>query len=253
VLAALRRPEAGLEEVILARGLKASWLTEVRRLSQARMVRLRVRDRTFLDRLCGTTHHQGIAARRAPYEYKKLPELLDSLPSLSEPPLLLAVDGLTDPMNLGNLCRSAVAAGAHGLIIPKDRCVGVTPTVVKAAAGALEFLPVYRVTNLAKSLRLLKDAGLTVIGTDAQAPLSLYDADLSQPLVLVIGGEDKGLRPLIRRHCHLLVAIPLAPTEISSLNAATAGAVALFESRRQRTRLKSPCAEDTPQSLGPRR
>jgi 23S rRNA (guanosine2251-2'-O)-methyltransferase len=137
-------------------------------------------------------------------------------------------------MNLGNLCRSAGAAGAHGLIIPKDRAVGVTPAVAKAAAGALEYLTVYRVTNLADCLKRLKEAGLTVVGTDAQAPASLYDTDLTGPLALVIGSEDKGLRPRVRQQCDLMAAIPLSASGIGSLNAATAGAVALFEARRQR-------------------
>jgi 23S rRNA (guanosine2251-2'-O)-methyltransferase len=137
-------------------------------------------------------------------------------------------------MNLGNLIRSALAAGAHGIIIPRDRAVGATPAVAKAAAGALEYLPIYRVTNLADTLSRLKDAGLAVAGTEAQAPQTIYEADLAQPLVLVIGSEDQGLRPRVRQMCDLLVSIPLARPEIGSLNAAAAGAVALFEVRRQR-------------------
>jgi 23S rRNA (guanosine2251-2'-O)-methyltransferase len=137
-------------------------------------------------------------------------------------------------MNLGNLCRSAHAAGAQGLIIPRDRAAGVTPAVAKAAAGSLEYLAIYRVTNLADCLGKLKDTGLTVIGTAAEADISLYDLDLTGPLALVIGSEDKGLRPRVRRHCDLVAAIPMATPEVGSLNAATAGAVALFEARRQR-------------------
>jgi 23S rRNA (guanosine2251-2'-O)-methyltransferase len=112
--------------------------------------------------------------------------------------------------------------------------VGVTPAVAKAAAGALEYLPVYRVTNLADCLARLKEAGLIIVGTDAGAAQSLYQADLTGPLVLVVGGEAKGLRPRVRRQCDLVLAIPQVAPEIGSLNAATAGAVALFEIRRQR-------------------
>jgi 23S rRNA (guanosine2251-2'-O)-methyltransferase len=234
VLAALRRAESPLEEIMVAQGAGGKWLHEVRQLAQAAGVRLRVQDRAALDRLCGTSNHQGIAARRAAYAYRSQDELLDLLPHLPEPALLLAADGLTDPMNLGNLCRSALAAGAHGLIIPKDRAVGVTPTVAKAAAGALEYLAVYRVTNLADTLSRLKEAGLAIIGTDAGAPQSLYEADLTQPLAMVIGSEDKGMRPRVRRQCDLILNIPLAAPQIGSLNAAAAGAVALFEARRQR-------------------
>jgi 23S rRNA (guanosine2251-2'-O)-methyltransferase len=236
VLAALRQADCPLEEVIIARGAGGRWLIEVRRLARAAGVRLRLTERAALDRLAGTPHHQGILARRAGYDYRSQEDLLEHLSGLTEPALLVAADGLTDPMNLGNLIRSALAAGAHGLIIPKDRAAGVTPTVAKAAAGALEYLTVFRVTNLADTLARLKEAGLTLIGTDAQAPQSLYDSDLTGPLVLVIGSEDKGLRPRVRKQCHLILSIPLNAPEIGSLNAATAGAVALFEVRRQRMR-----------------
>ena len=191
-------------------------------------------ERAVLDRVCGTPNHQGIAARRGSYVYRGLAELLDDLAILTEPALLVAADSLTDPMNLGNLCRSAFAAGAHGLIIPKDRAAGVTPVVAKAAAGALEYLTVYRVTNLADCLGRLKEAGLTIVGTDAASSQSIYDTDLTRPLALVIGSEDKGLRPRVRKQCDLVVSIPMAAPEIGSLNAATSAAVALFEARRQR-------------------
>jgi len=234
VVAALRQPDTPLEEVIVAQGAGGQWLHEVKRLARAAGVRLRLQERTVLDRLCGTQNHQGILARRGSYVYRDLGALLDDLAGLKEPALLVAADSLTDPMNLGNLCRSALAAGAHGLIIPKDRAAGVTPVVAKAAAGALEYLPVYRVTNLADCLGRLKDAGLVIVGTAADAPQTIYDTDLTQPLALVIGSEDKGMRPRVRQQCDLVVSIPMAAPEIGSLNAATSGAVALFEARRQR-------------------
>jgi len=234
VLAALRQTDSNLEEVVIALGTRGHWLGEVRRRARAAGVRLRELERPALDRIAGTPHHQGILARRGAFAYRAETELLESIPILMEPPLLVAADGLTDPMNLGNLSRSAYAAGAHGLIIPRERAAGVTPAVLKAGAGALEFLPLYRVTNLADCLQRLKDAGLTIVGTDARGEQSIYDADLTGPLTLVIGSEDKGLRPRVRRQCDLLVAIPMARPEIGSLNAAAAAAVALFEIRRQR-------------------
>jgi 23S rRNA (guanosine2251-2'-O)-methyltransferase len=234
VLTALRQADNPLEEVIVAQGAGGKWLDEVRQLARAAGVRLRIQERAALDRLCGTGNHQGIMARRGSYAYRTESELFDMLDGLTEPALLLAADGLTDPMNLGNLCRSAFAAGVHGLIIPKDRAVGVTPTVAKAATGALEYLPVYRVTNLADCLDRLKDARLMIIGTAADSPQTIYDADLTQPLALVIGSEDKGLRPRVRKQCDLIVSIPMAAPEIGSLNAAASGAVILFEARRQR-------------------
>jgi|UniRef100_A0A7V6DQB8 23S rRNA (guanosine2251-2'-O)-methyltransferase len=234
VLAALRRGNASLEEILVAGGLGGRCLAEARNLARAQGLRLKQVPRSALDRLCRTANHQGIAARRGAFAYLELEELLGRLAALREPALLVVADSLTDPMNLGNLCRSALAAGAHGLIIPKDRAAGVTPTVIKAAAGALEVLPVCRVTNLAETLMRLKEADLWVAGADAGADQSLYEADLTVPLALVIGGEDTGIRPRVRRQCDMVLAIPLASEAVSSLNAAAAGAVALFETRRQR-------------------
>ena len=234
VLAALRQKGSPLEEILVAEGLGGRTFAEVRDLARSAGVRLKQVPRAALDRLCRTANHQGVAARRAVFAYQELEELLAGLAGLPEPALLVVADSLTDPMNLGNLCRSALAAGAHGLIIPKDRAAGVTGAVIKAAAGALEFLPVCRVTNLAETLKRLKEDNLWVVGAEAGASQSLYNADLTVPLTLVIGGEDTGIRPRVRQQCDLLVAIPFASQAVSSLNAASAGAVALFEIRRQR-------------------
>jgi 23S rRNA (guanosine2251-2'-O)-methyltransferase len=237
VLAALRRKEGPLEEILVAEGLGGRTFSEVRELARNAGVRLKQVPRSALDRLCRTANHQGLAARRAVFAYQELEELLEKLAGLREPALLVVADSLTDPMNLGNLCRSALAAGAQGLIIPKDRAAGITPAVIKAGAGALEVLPVCRVTNLAETLIRLKEADLWVVGADAGATQSLYETDLTMPLALVIGGEDTGIRPRVRQQCDLLVAIPFASQAIGSLNAASAGAVALFEIRRQRLAL----------------
>jgi 23S rRNA (guanosine2251-2'-O)-methyltransferase len=240
VLAALRQQDTPLEEILVAEGLGGRIFSEVRDLARVAGVRLKQVPRSALDRLCRTANHQGLAARRAVFEYQELEELLAGLVGLKEPALLVVADSLTDPMNLGNLCRSALAAGVHGLIIPKDRAAGVTPVVIKAAAGALEVLPVCRVTNLAETLKRLKEENLWVVGAEAGASQSLYDADLTMPLALVIGGEDTGIRPRVKQQCDLLVAIPFASEAVSSLNAAAAGAVALFEIRRQRLAKAKP-------------
>jgi 23S rRNA (guanosine2251-2'-O)-methyltransferase len=234
VLAALRQKSAPLQEILVAEGLGGKTVSEVRDLARHAGVRLKQVPSAALDRLCRTANHQGLAARRAEFAYQDLEALLEKVAGLTEPALLVVADSLTDPMNLGNLCRSAVAAGANGLIIPKDRAAGVTAAVIKAAAGALEALPVCRVTNLADTLMRLKEAGLWVVGAEAGAPQALYDADLTMPLALVIGGEDTGIRPRVSKQCDLLLSIPLATRAVSSLNAAAAGAVALFEIRRQR-------------------
>jgi 23S rRNA (guanosine2251-2'-O)-methyltransferase len=234
VVAALRQGKTPLEEVLVAEGVGGKFFSEVQGLARAAGVRLKQVPRPALDRICRSANHQGVAARRAVFAYQELEDLLEGLADREEPALLVVADSLTDPMNLGNLGRSALAAGVQGLILPRDRAAAVTPAVMKAAAGALEVLPVCRVTNLATTLMRLKEAGLWVMGAQAGAPQSLYDADLTVPLALVVGGEDTGIRPRVRQQCDLLLAIPMASEAVSSLNAATAGAVALFEIRRQR-------------------
>jgi 23S rRNA (guanosine2251-2'-O)-methyltransferase len=234
VLAALRQRGEAIEEIFIAQGTGGAWLQEVRSLAGKNGVRLRIYERTALDRFSRTTHHQGIIARIGGYHYVSEDELLDRLQTASDPPLIVIADSLQDPMNLGNLIRSAAAAGAHGLILPKDRAVGITPTVVKAAAGALEYLPIARVTNLTELLKRLKDKGLWALGAEAGASQSIYQADLTLPLALVVGSEGQGMRPRVRKECDLLLSIPMASLGVGSLNAATAGAVFLFEIRRQR-------------------
>ncbi|MDP2798441.1 MAG: 23S rRNA (guanosine(2251)-2'-O)-methyltransferase RlmB, partial [Deltaproteobacteria bacterium] len=139
-----------------------------------------------------------------------------------------------DPQNLGSLIRSGHAAGIQGVVIPKDRSAQVTGTVEKVAAGALTYVPVAKVTNIVRALDTLKEAGYWVIGTDAGADKTIYETDFKTNVVLVVGGEAKGIRPLVRRHCDLMVSIPMLG-KVSSLNAAVAGAVILFEIVRQRT------------------
>lgn len=245
VVEALRCRGEAVAEVIIAKGVRGPWLTEVRALARQYNLKLRIQERAALDRLCHTRQHQGILARVGKYRYISEDKLLARVHAGPEPPLVVAADCLQDPMNLGNLIRSAYAAGAQAVVIPKDRAVGVTPTVIKAAAGALEHLPVARVTNLAVFLRRLKESGLWVVGAEAQALQSLYDANLTGPLALVIGSEDQGLRSRVRQECDLLLAIPMAVAQLGSLNAATAGAIFLFEIYRQRLQasgLHSACS-----------
>ncbi|MEJ2686897.1 MAG: 23S rRNA (guanosine(2251)-2'-O)-methyltransferase RlmB [Gammaproteobacteria bacterium] len=159
-----------------------------------------------------------------------LSELLDRL---SEPPLLLVLDGVQDPHNLGACLRSADAAGVHGVVIPKDRAAGLTAVVRKVASGAAETVPVFAVTNLARTLRNLKEAGVWVYGAAGEARQSIYDLDLRGPVALVLGSEGKGLRRLTREHCDGLARIPMAG-QVESLNVSVATGVLLFEARRQR-------------------
>lgn len=160
-------------------------------------------------------------------------DLVAGLSQISGFPLLLILDGVTDPHNLGACLRTADAAGAHAVLIPKDRAAAVGGVVRKVAAGAAEFVPVASVTNLARAIDMLKQHGIWVVGTDEEAPQTLYSADLKRPLALVLGAEGTGMRRLTRERCDFLVRIPMAG-HVQSLNVSVAAGVALFEARRQR-------------------
>ncbi len=178
-------------------------------------------------------HTQGVVAYLKEFDYAPLEALLQRAKDKKEKALLLALDEITDPQNLGSLIRSAVAAGAHGLIIPKHRAAGITGTVVKVSSGAISHLPIHQAKNLGRLLEELKDRGLWVAGLEARAESTIYQLDLDLPLVWVVGSEEKGLRPSIKEKCDFLAAIPMRGP-LDSLNAAVAGAIALFETLRQR-------------------
>jgi 23S rRNA (guanosine2251-2'-O)-methyltransferase len=185
-----------------------------------------------LAQVTGGSVHQGIALQTAAAETLDLSALIEGCSELGEPPLLLALDGITDPHNLGAVVRSAEAMGAHGLVLPQRRSAGLTGSAAKVAAGAMEHLPVARVVNLNRSLEKLKDSGYRVIGLAAEGDVTLMDVDLEGPLVLVTGSEDQGLSLLTRRHCDQLVRIPLRGIT-PSLNASVATALCVYEVARR--------------------
>lgn len=177
--------------------------------------------------------HQGVIAQVAPYEYLELEDVIQAAKAKSENPVLVAIDGITDPHNLGAIIRTAEALGAHGLVIPQRRCVGITSTVAKVAAGALETFPVSRVVNLSRALEELKAAGFWIYGTAASASQPVHEVKFTGPVVLVIGAEGDGLSLLIQRHCDVLISIPLRGNT-PSLNASVASGMVLYEIFRQR-------------------
>ncbi len=206
---------------------------EIRDLADASRVPVAWVSRDALDRRARTADHQGVVAEVAPFPYAEEGAFLARLRASEAPALVLALDSIQDPRNLGAMVRSANVAGAQGVVIPKDRSAVVTAAAAKASAGAVEFTPIVRVTNLVRALQGMKAAGLWVAGAapDGEIPLARFDA--RGPLALVIGGEGRGLRPLVRRTCDACVAIPVKG-EVASLNAATAAAVLLCEATRQR-------------------
>ncbi len=186
-----------------------------------------------LQQLCDGGNHQGIVAQVAPYHYWDLTEMIAKAKEGNEQPVILVADSLTDPQNLGAMVRTAEALGVQGLVIPQRRAVGITSSVQKVAAGALEHLPVARVTNLSRALAELKEAGFWIYGTMATAPTAIHDVKFTGPVVVVIGAEGEGLSLLTENTCDFLISIPLSG-KTASLNAATAAAMALYEIQRQR-------------------
>ena len=186
-----------------------------------------------LDTLTQQANHQGITARVAPYSYWTLDALLKKVRAETDSPLILIADGIEDPHNLGAIVRTAEAMGVQGLIIPQRRAAGVTATVMKVAAGALENLAIARVVNISKTLEKLKESGFWIYGTSAESSRLIHKIDFSGAIGLVIGSEGKGLSSLVERHCDELVAIPLQG-KTPSLNASVAAAIAIYEVCRQR-------------------
>lgn len=190
-------------------------------------------DRRKLNEMSPTGAHQGIIASVAAHEYATIDDLLAAAESRGEAPLLVVCDELSDPHNLGAILRTAECAGAHGVIIPKRRSVGLTAVVGKASAGAVEYIPVARVSNIAAAIRELKERGVWVFGTAADGALPLYSADLRGPAAIVIGNEGEGMSRIVAESCDFKVSIPMKG-HISSLNASAAAAILLYEAVRQR-------------------
>jgi 23S rRNA (guanosine2251-2'-O)-methyltransferase len=227
-------PESVLEVHVDATRRDARMRHFVERAQQAG-ARLLDSDDARLARLAGTARHQGVVARVMPLPARhSLDEVLDAAESAgSGPALVLVLDGVTDPHNLGACLRTADGAGAHAVVAPKDHAVGLNATVAKVASGAAETVPYLMVTNLARALGELQDRGLRVIGTSDDAPRTLYEADLSGPVALVLGAEGSGLRQLTRKTCDELVRIPMRGA-VESLNVSVAAALCLYEAVRQR-------------------
>ena len=208
-------------------------LGDVLALAQSQGVPVVGCDRRKLDAMSVTGNHQGVIAQAASHPYATLEELFAAAEGRGEPPLFVLCDGIEDPHNLGAIIRSADAAGAHGVIIPKRRAAGLTAVAARASAGALEHIPVHRATNLAAALDTLKGKGVWVFGAEADGTVSLYEADFAGPAALVIGSEGAGLSRLIREKCDFIVSIPMRG-RVNSLNASNAAAVLLFEAVRRR-------------------
>jgi 23S rRNA (guanosine2251-2'-O)-methyltransferase len=231
VTSRLRQKAASVQEIYLDRSRSDARARDLAQLARERGVRVMLIEGGRLDGMTGDRHHQGVAAR---VEAVQLAQDLDEvLERLAEPALLLVLDGVTDPHNLGACLRVADAMGVHAVVAPKDRAAGINPTVAKVASGAAETVPFLPVTNLARALRDLKDRGIWLIGADENAEQDVYSASLSGPLAWVLGGEGVGMRRLTRETCDELLRVPMYGS-VTSLNVSVAAGICLAECRRQR-------------------
>ena len=237
MLEALRAGLRPIERITLAEGAHEHRLRELLELARRANVPVRRAPRADLQRLAGAANHQGIIASVAAAHYRETEELLDALSArvgTETPPLAVVLDGVEDPRNLGAIIRTAECAGAHALFVPERRAAGLTETTAKAAAGALEYLPVARAANLVRLVEDLKERGIWTVGAAAEGTTLYTEWDWTTPSALLLGGEGAGLRRLVREHCDALVRIPLGG-RISSLNVSVAAGVILYEAVRQRT------------------
>ncbi|NOV00506.1 23S rRNA (guanosine(2251)-2'-O)-methyltransferase RlmB [Paenibacillus planticolens] len=192
-------------------------------------------DKRKLDQMVEGLQHQGVIAQVAAYEYVEVEDILAKAEALGQDPFILILDEIEDPHNLGSILRTADCTGVHGVIIPKRRSVGLTATVSKTSAGAVEYVPVARVTNIAQTIEQLKEKGVWVAGTDVTAAQDVYKANFNMPIALVIGNEGKGVGRLIKERCDFLVKLPMAG-HVNSLNASVAAGVLMYEAVRQRNK-----------------
>ncbi len=223
-----------IQRLLMAEQRKADRdVQAILKLAKERGVEVRITTRDALNREAPNGLHQGVIAFVAATEYAQFEDLLEIPARRGETPLFLVLDGVEDPRNLGAILRTAETAGVHGVIIPERRAVGLTETVAKTAAGALEYVPVAKVVNLVNTIEALKKNGIWVAGAEAGGDVVFWEADFTRPTALVLGGEGKGVRRLVRDHCDYIVSLPLMG-KINSLNVSVAAGVLLYELRRQR-------------------
>lgn len=238
VLEALRADRRDFFEIFVAAGKTAERVRRATALAESKGIPVKTVSPARLSEIIRNDMHQGIAARVSPYPLVELESILELSTEKGGLHFILMLDNILDPQNFGALARSADAVGIDGIIIPKDRSAPPSPAVARASSGALEHARLVRVTNMVSTLSVLKKRGIWIVGLDFRATQSIFKSDLADSIGLVVGGEEKGIRPLVLTHCDLLVSIPQIG-RVESLNASVAGAVAMYEAYRQRRLLKT--------------
>jgi 23S rRNA (guanosine2251-2'-O)-methyltransferase len=229
----LRQNKDGWEKIFIAAGRKGSSVEEIIELARIGKIPLEFVERKYLDKIAGTAEHQGVGAIYKSFVYADLDVLIKNRNKHFSVDLIVILDSVMDPQNLGSIIRTAHCLGANGVIIPENRAAHVTAAVNKASSGSVQQIPVARVVNLAQSLDYLKDKGFWIFGADAHDGNSLQNMDFNCSVALVLGGEEKGIRPLLKKKCDFLINIPMAGS-FDSLNVSVAGGIILYEVCRQR-------------------
>jgi 23S rRNA (guanosine2251-2'-O)-methyltransferase len=225
---------SAIDRIVIAKGRQDTRTEEIVQLARGRGITVRFEDRGQLDRLANSRDHQGVVALAAARSAGTLEDVLERADAAGgHGGIIVLLDGVEDPHNLGAIIRTSLASGAHGVVIPERRAVGLTDAVARASAGALAHLPIARVTNLARAMEELKEAGYWLIGLDEAAEKSYTEVDYTSPVGIVLGGEGKGLHELTRKRCDFLVSLPTTGP-VKSLNVSVAAGVVLFEALRQR-------------------
>ena len=225
--------DAKIDKLFVARGEREGSIVRIIALAKEKGIPISEADKVKLDHMSGIKNHQGVVAYITSVEYSSVEEIINSAKEAGEAPVVIVAENLTDPHNLGAIARTAEAAGVHGIIIPKNRSVGITPAVVKASAGALMHVKVARVSNIPQTLDKLKELGLWVYGTAADAEKNFYETDLTGAAAFVIGNEGDGVSKLVKENCDMIATIPMKG-DIDSLNASVATGVLAYEIVRQR-------------------
>ena len=231
---ALRANRRAIHALLIRKARQDDRLVSICHMAEAQGIIIQTVDERELTEISGRGVHQGICARVSAMPYSDLTDVVAQGDFLTGSPFVVLLDSVQDPRNLGAVLRTAYCAGVDSVVIPRDRAAAPSPLVSKASAGAMEHLPIARVSNINNAMKFLKKKGLWLAGLEGGTQQSLFDCDLTMPLGLVVGGEEKGLRPLVKRHCDFLVAIPHARV-FNSLNASVAAGLAMFETYRQRS------------------
>jgi len=222
-----------INKIFIAKGSREGSITQIVALAKEKGIVINEVERAKLDKMSSSHAHQGVIAFVSVKDYVDTDDILQAAEKKGEPPFIIILDEIMDANNLGSILRTSDAVGVHGVIIPKRRAVGLNPAVSKASAGAVEYVPVARVTNISQTIDYLKKKGIWVVGTDLSGEKAYYEADLKGPIALVVGSEGKGMGRLVKEKCDFIVKIPMKGN-ISSLNAAVAGAIVMYEIMRQR-------------------